>query len=62
MLVTVVFEDSCVLVMSRPSIVEFSWRHHLLPRLASNCMKEPRYVLRGFYGLVGGWEVFTNVK
>ncbi len=54
--------SSYVLAKSRPSIVEFSWKHHPPQWFASNVMKAPWYLLRGYYGLVGGWEVFIQAK
>lgn|ERR1039458_3606493 len=44
------------LLVSRPSIVETTFRLHPLPTVVSHLFKLPWYFLRGAYTLVGGWE------
>jgi SAM-dependent methyltransferase len=45
---------------SRPSIVETTFRKHLLRTAAAHALKAPWYLLRRSYKLVGGWEVLVQ--
>ena len=46
------------ILRSCPSIVETSFGQDFMTTLLAYIFKFPWYVLRGFYGYVGGWEIF----
>ncbi|MDB0058298.1 class I SAM-dependent methyltransferase [Salibacteraceae bacterium] len=48
------------ILISRPSIVETSFRNHFFRTLVAYLLKFPWKFLNKKYGLVGGWEVFVQ--
>jgi 2-polyprenyl-3-methyl-5-hydroxy-6-metoxy-1,4-benzoquinol methylase len=48
------------LMVSRPSIVETTFRLHPVPTVVSHIFKLPWYLLRSAYTLVGGWEAVIS--
>jgi SAM-dependent methyltransferase len=50
------------LVRSRPSLVETSFSDKFGRTLLSHVMKAPWWILRRYYPLLGGWEVFIQRK
>lgn len=49
-----------VLLESRPSLVQTTFRRYFIRTLAAYVLKAPWYVLGRHYSLVGGWEVFVQ--
>ncbi len=60
MLVTLKLQDQFEILISRPSMVETSFRQSPLRTLIAYCMKAPWFLLGNRWGLVGGWEVFIR--
>jgi SAM-dependent methyltransferase len=56
----IVSSPSLKLLESRPSIVESSFRGHVLRTLIAYALKAPWYLLGKRYTLVGGWEVLVR--
>jgi hypothetical protein len=54
--------DRCAfqVLLSRPSIVETSFRSNPLRTAISYLLKSPWYILHRHYRLIGGWEVVIH--
>lgn len=47
-------------IRSRPSIVETTVKEQFLRTVIAYILKSPSYIIRKWYGLVGGWEIFIT--
>jgi transcription elongation factor Elf1 len=52
--------EDFVILESRPSIVETSFRESFIRTLAAYLLKAPWHLAGRRYGLVGGWEIFVQ--
>jgi len=59
-LVTLKLQDQFEILISRPSVVESSFRQSPLRTLIAYALKAPWFLLGNRWGLVGGWEVFIR--
>jgi hypothetical protein len=59
---TIISANKCVVLESKPSIVETSFSNHFLKSLAAHALKLPWHLFGKWYSLVGGWEVFVRKK
>ncbi|MBN2383335.1 class I SAM-dependent methyltransferase [bacterium] len=54
------FRSDFSVVLSRPALVETSFRDHFVKTLAAYVFKTPWYLLGQRYNLIGGWEIFSR--
>jgi transcription elongation factor Elf1 len=50
------------ILLSKPSIVETTIKHHFIRTIAAWTLKAPWYILGRNYGFVGGWEIFVQKR